>query len=70
MEDPAPDSTMTSQEPIDPLVMKKYTERLHTEVRARAPCPALPSLTPALRAILPSLIHPVYSTSEKRLACP
>ncbi|XP_025771898.1 MYCBP-associated protein [Puma concolor] len=32
LEDPAPDSTMTSQEPIDPLVMKKYTERLHTEV--------------------------------------
>ncbi|XP_042822990.1 MYCBP-associated protein isoform X2 [Panthera tigris] len=32
LEDPAPDSTMTSQEPIDPLVMKKYTKRLHTEV--------------------------------------
>ncbi|XP_042772309.1 MYCBP-associated protein isoform X3 [Panthera leo] len=35
LEDPAPDSTMTSQEPIDPLVMKKYTERLHTELGSR-----------------------------------
>ncbi|KAM8943049.1 MYCBP-associated protein isoform 1-T1 [Lycaon pictus] len=32
LEDPAPDSTTTSQEPIDPLVMEKYTKRLHTEV--------------------------------------
>ena len=32
MEAPAPDSTTPSQEPIDPLVMEKYTQRLHTEV--------------------------------------
>ncbi|XP_014646304.1 PREDICTED: LOW QUALITY PROTEIN: MYCBP-associated protein [Ceratotherium simum simum] len=32
LEDPAPDSTTPSQEPIDPLVMEKYTQRLHTEV--------------------------------------
>ncbi|XP_073739852.1 MYCBP-associated protein isoform X4 [Callorhinus ursinus] len=32
LEEPAPDGTTTSQEPIDPLVMEKYTERLHTEV--------------------------------------
>lgn len=68
-EDPGPDGTMASHEPIDPLVMGKYTKRLHTEVRARAPHPALPSLTPALCAVLPSLVHPVYSTSDKGLAC-
>ncbi|XP_012582153.1 PREDICTED: MYCBP-associated protein [Condylura cristata] len=32
MEDPTPDSTTPFQEPIDPLVMEKYTQRLHTEV--------------------------------------
>ncbi|XP_068387297.1 MYCBP-associated protein isoform X2 [Eschrichtius robustus] len=32
LEDPAPDSINLSQEPIDPLVMEKYTQRLHTEV--------------------------------------
>ncbi|XP_060059696.1 MYCBP-associated protein isoform X2 [Erinaceus europaeus] len=32
LEDPVPDSTVPSQEPIDPLVMKKYTQRLYTEV--------------------------------------
>ncbi|KAM5310429.1 MYCBP-associated protein isoform 2-T2 [Glossophaga mutica] len=32
LEDPAPDSTTPSQEPIDPLVMEKYTQRLCTEV--------------------------------------
>ncbi|KAB1266391.1 MYCBP-associated protein [Camelus dromedarius] len=32
LEDPAPDSATSSQEPIDPLVMEKYTQRLHTEV--------------------------------------
>ncbi|XP_051058589.1 MYCBP-associated protein isoform X2 [Phodopus roborovskii] len=31
-EDPTPDSTVPSQEPIDPLVMEKYTHRLHAEV--------------------------------------
>ncbi|XP_026636360.1 MYCBP-associated protein isoform X1 [Microtus ochrogaster] len=31
-EDPTTDSTVPSQEPIDPLVMEKYTQRLHTEV--------------------------------------
>lgn len=33
-EDPPPDSTAPSQEPIDPLVMEKYTQRLHAEVYA------------------------------------
>ncbi|KAK2501778.1 hypothetical protein MC885_019792, partial [Smutsia gigantea] len=33
-EDPAPDCTAPSQEPTDPLVMEKYTERLNTEVYA------------------------------------
>ncbi|KAM7069101.1 MYCBP-associated protein isoform 2-T2 [Molossus nigricans] len=32
LEDPAPDSTTPSQEPIDPLVKEKYTQRLHTKV--------------------------------------
>ncbi|XP_054441502.1 MYCBP-associated protein isoform X2 [Pteronotus mesoamericanus] len=32
LEDPVPDSTTPSQEPIDPLVMEKYTQRLHMEV--------------------------------------
>lgn len=34
-EDPTPDSTVPSQEPIDPLVMQKYTQRLHAEVKGR-----------------------------------
>uniref|UniRef100_A0A2K6GYP6 MYCBP associated protein n=1 Tax=Propithecus coquereli TaxID=379532 RepID=A0A2K6GYP6_PROCO len=32
LEDPIPDSITPSQEPIDPLVMNKYTQRLHIEV--------------------------------------
>lgn len=32
MEDPPPESITPSQEPMDPLVMEKYTQRLHTEV--------------------------------------
>ncbi|XP_058531915.1 MYCBP-associated protein isoform X2 [Ochotona princeps] len=31
-EETAHDSTTPSQEPIDPLIMEKYTQRLHTEV--------------------------------------
>ncbi|XP_063125649.1 MYCBP-associated protein isoform X3 [Rattus norvegicus] len=31
-EDPPADSSATSQEPIDPLVMEKYTQRLYSEV--------------------------------------
>ncbi|XP_012658377.2 MYCBP-associated protein [Otolemur garnettii] len=33
-EDPVSDTTIPSQEPIDPLVMSKYTQRLHIEVFA------------------------------------
>ncbi|XP_059938261.1 MYCBP-associated protein isoform X1 [Mesoplodon densirostris] len=55
LEDPAPDSIIPSHEPIDPLVMEKYTQTLHTEVRARAWHSALPSLTPALHTFLHSL---------------
>nr|XP_024091393.2 MYCBP-associated protein isoform X6 [Pongo abelii] len=33
LEDPTPDIILPSQEPIDPLVMEKYTQRLHSEVR-------------------------------------
>ncbi|XP_026950632.1 MYCBP-associated protein isoform X2 [Sagmatias obliquidens] len=55
LEDPAPDIIIPAQEPIDPLVMEKYTQRLHTEVRARAWYSALPSLTPALHTFLHSL---------------
>ncbi|KAM9209804.1 MYCBP-associated protein [Dugong dugon] len=32
LDDPAPDSVIPSQEPIDPLVMEKYILRLHIEV--------------------------------------
>ncbi|XP_073875438.1 MYCBP-associated protein isoform X13 [Macaca fascicularis] len=32
LEDPMPDINLPSQEPIDPLVMEKYTQRLHSEV--------------------------------------
>ncbi|PNJ66112.1 MYCBPAP isoform 8 [Pongo abelii] len=32
LEDPTPDIILPSQEPIDPLVMEKYTQRLHSEV--------------------------------------
>uniref|UniRef100_A0A8D2GJD5 MYCBP associated protein n=1 Tax=Theropithecus gelada TaxID=9565 RepID=A0A8D2GJD5_THEGE len=31
-EDPIPDINLPSQEPIDPLVMEKYTQRLHSKV--------------------------------------
>ncbi|XP_031209182.1 MYCBP-associated protein isoform X1 [Mastomys coucha] len=31
-EEPPTDNSTSSQEPIDPLVMEKYTQRLHTEV--------------------------------------
>ncbi|XP_033702621.1 MYCBP-associated protein isoform X1 [Tursiops truncatus] len=55
LEDPAPDIIIPAQEPIDPLVMEKYTQRLHTEVGARAWHSALPSLTPALHTFLHSL---------------
>lgn len=55
LEDPAPDIIIPAQEPIDPLVMEKYTQRLHTEVRARSWYSALPSLTPALHTFLHSL---------------
>lgn len=34
-EDPPPDNAAPSQEPIDPLVMEKYTQRLHAEVKGR-----------------------------------
>lgn len=47
LEEPPPDSIIPSQEPVDPLVMEKYTHRLHTEVSARTWHSALPSLTPA-----------------------
>ncbi|CAK6438294.1 unnamed protein product [Pipistrellus nathusii] len=32
VEDAVPDVTIASQEPIDPLVMEKYTQRMHMEV--------------------------------------
>ncbi|XP_031790182.1 MYCBP-associated protein isoform X1 [Piliocolobus tephrosceles] len=32
LEDPIPDINLPSQEPIDPLVMEKYNQRLHSEV--------------------------------------
>ncbi|XP_045442055.1 MYCBP-associated protein isoform X2 [Pipistrellus kuhlii] len=32
VEDAVPDITITSQEPIDPLVMEKYTQRMHMEL--------------------------------------
>ncbi|KAM5212385.1 MYCBP-associated protein isoform 1-T2 [Hipposideros larvatus] len=32
LEDPTPESTTPSQEPMDPLVMEKYTQRLYIEV--------------------------------------
>lgn len=32
VEDAVPDMTIASQEPIDPLVMQKYTQSMHTEV--------------------------------------
>ncbi|XP_070251013.1 MYCBP-associated protein [Myotis yumanensis] len=32
VEDPAPDIIVTSQEPIDPLVMEKYSQRMYMEV--------------------------------------
>lgn len=44
VEDPAPDVIVTSQEPIDPLVMEKYSQRMYMEVRAR---PRAPPSTPS-----------------------
>uniref|UniRef100_A0A8C9A0J3 MYCBP associated protein n=1 Tax=Prolemur simus TaxID=1328070 RepID=A0A8C9A0J3_PROSS len=39
LEDTIPDSTNPSQEPIDPLVMDKYTQRLHNEVKGSSHLP-------------------------------
>ncbi|PNI58450.1 MYCBPAP isoform 5 [Pan troglodytes] len=47
LEDPTPDIILSSQEPIDPLVMGKYTQRLHSEVKGSAQQP-FPCLPPAL----------------------
>lgn len=59
LEDPAPDSTAPSQEPVDPLVQEKYTQRLHTEVRAG------PSAQPSPPSPLPCALAsaPLYTPS-------
>lgn len=55
-EDPTTDSTVPSQEPIDPLVMEKYTQRLHAEVKGRGDrTPPSPHTC---------IFHSLYSTEE------
>lgn len=55
LEDPIPESTTPFQEPMDPLVMEKYTQRLYTQVRAEPQRSALLSLIFALHS--PHLVH-------------
>lgn len=58
-EDPTTDSTVPSQEPIDPLVMEKYTQRLHAEVKGRGDHkPPSPHTC---------IFHSLYSTEEHLL---
>lgn len=63
LEDAIPESTTPFQEPTDPLVMEKYTQRLHIQVRAEPGHSALLLLIPTLH----SLIHPVCSTKDDQL---
>ncbi|KAG8507867.1 MYCBP-associated protein, partial [Galemys pyrenaicus] len=63
MEDPAPDSTTPSQEPIDPLVMEKYIHRLHTEVYG-----LLDSLVSAL-TVLADELSPITNVEEPLGLC-
>lgn len=58
VEDPAPDIVVSSQEPIDPLVLEKYSQRMYMEVRARprAP-PSSPSHPFLLQMISAYCIH-------------
>ncbi|XP_061247378.1 MYCBP-associated protein isoform X3 [Bos javanicus] len=58
LDEPAPDSIIPSQEPIDPLVMEKYTHRLHTEV-----CGLLDALVTDLLALADDL-HPQKNAEE------
>jgi hypothetical protein len=46
--------TAPTQEPMDPLVMEKYTQRLHTEVKGRVSQSSLPHIC---------LIHSTYPTT-------
>ncbi|XP_027373215.1 MYCBP-associated protein isoform X5 [Bos indicus x Bos taurus] len=64
LDEPAPDSIIPSQEPIDPLVMEKYTHRLHTEV-----CGLLDALVTDLLALADDL-HPQKNAEEPLRLCP
>ncbi|XP_023573670.1 MYCBP-associated protein isoform X2 [Octodon degus] len=59
LEDPMPDGVRASQKPIDPLVMEKYTHRLHTEVYG-----LLNTLVTDL-LVLADALSPVKSTEEQ-----
>lgn len=61
LEEPTPESTTPSQEPIDPLVIKKYTQRLHTEVKAQ------PGTQPSARSHLPCAPPSTTSTMEAEM---
>ncbi|XP_024429133.3 MYCBP-associated protein isoform X2 [Desmodus rotundus] len=63
LEDPAPDSATPSQEPIDPLVMEKYTQRLYTEVHG-----LLDTLVTSLMALADEL-SPVKNIEEPFRLC-
>lgn len=58
-EDPTTDSMVPSQEPIDPLVMEKYTQRLHAEVKGRGD-----RIPPSPHTCI---FHSLYSTEEHLL---
>ncbi|XP_074176373.1 MYCBP-associated protein isoform X1 [Rhinolophus sinicus] len=64
LEDPPPESITPSQEPMDPLVMEKYTQRLHTEVKTEpgtqssphSHLPCAPSSSPSFILFIPQRI--------------
>ncbi|XP_036912736.1 MYCBP-associated protein isoform X2 [Sturnira hondurensis] len=63
LEDPAPNSATPSQDPIDPLVMEKYTQRLYTEVHG-----LLDTLVTHLMALADEL-SPIKNTEEPFRLC-
>uniref|UniRef100_A0A2K5XSH4 MYCBP associated protein n=1 Tax=Mandrillus leucophaeus TaxID=9568 RepID=A0A2K5XSH4_MANLE len=65
-EDPIPDINLPSQEPIDPLVMEKYTQRLHSEVKGstQQPFPRLPPASFILFSLQTISAHSIMVEAE------
>nr|XP_045231968.1 MYCBP-associated protein isoform X7 [Macaca fascicularis] len=66
LEDPMPDINLPSQEPIDPLVMEKYTQRLHSEVKGstQQPFPRLPPASFILFSLQTISAHSIMVEAE------